>query len=554
MKQITIGVTTLFILLSSSLVLAGSKGNIREVSQFRIKDGFQPKVLGLFIGIKEYQDPLWHDLRYPKKDVADMVRFFSKKSPLKLDYRMVLTKPKNTTRDYILNKSLDRFAMRNLSENDVVIVYISSHGSLSMEQVTVINAKGEKQIENRKKPYILTSDTREERMTDSAIPLSRMTDWFERLPSRRKVLILDMCHSGRNGKSQISAAEKEKLSREKGIGYVPMEDSRASIILAACPIGGTSFEDSQIKNSVYTHFLLKGMTHGDLNKDGGTTISEAHNYAIDRTMRYTWKKFHYKQIPTSYSRVLGKEPIIVSGAPKQPGLPSIASYSSGNQGLSLFVDGLFKGMLPKGVAVSPGVHKIECRNNGERLFSDTRNFKTGFDYMLPEVNEKKEPPLRKKVFISPELIYQQYSQNALPDDAVPDTAAAGISVRFDNFGPDWLSLSAGFDMSGNSDVDIQSFRAGLYYIAGSSKNRLYIGPEIMRRDYLYKKTDFGDVTIDSEYSLLCPGLGIEYLKPIGKRYLLNMGARFYYIPYEVNSTVETVISNQFFMGLGFFWN
>jgi hypothetical protein len=537
------------LMVAPSATWAGAKGKITPLNRIDIGDAYSTKVLGLFIGIHNYRDPFWNDLKYPRKDVEDMVAYFTENEAIKLDFKMVLNQEAQTTRDHILNHVLDDFEIKNASPEDIVIVYISSHGTLVNELFDVIQ-DGKPSKAYQKVPYILTSDSLENKIADSAIALRKVTDWFERLRSKRKVLILDMCHSGRGGKSQLSPDQAALLGSAKGISYVPFEDSQASIILTACPMGGTSFEDDDLQNSVYTHFLLEGMRHGDLNGDGAVTISEAHNYSIDRTRQYTWDRKHYKQVPTTYSKILGKDPLIVYGAPSEPATPILFSYAQKNQGLELYLDGIHQGMLPKGIPVRPGEHTVELAYQGHTIYSETVMMAPGSDYQLPEMSKPKAAKPRTLTLMA-EGGYRGYLRDEVPDALLPGTATGGFSIYHYNTFSKWIGLSGGFNYGENSDLQQLATQIGLKLTFAKKGLRLFLGPDLLIMFFNYASDRIDGQDVDQTMTLFSPGAEALLMYTFDTGITLAAGARAHYLPYTHNGNTHEVTANQGFLSLGY---
>ncbi len=548
MKAKLLGVTFLILITTTTSLWADAKGRTTIIKRLNVEGAYTPKVLGLFIGIQEYRDPFWHDLKYPEKDVRDMVEFFTNNATLELDYKMVLTKPEETTRNYIFNHKLDEFKMKNSSDKDVVIVYISSHGTLTKELVTVIQ-EGKKTKEPRKVPYILTSDALEGKIADSALALYKVIDWFEKLRSQRKVLILDMCHSGRFGKSQLSPDQADLIESAKGINYTPMEDSWASIILAACPIGGVSFEDNALKNSVYTHFLIEGMRLGDLNKDGAVSISEAHNYAIDETHQYTWEFKQYKQVPTTYSRILGKDPIIVFGASAKKATPTLFSYSSANYGVDVYLDGVHQAMLPKGIVVKPGVHKVMCKYDGRTIFNEKIKIIPGNDYMLPYFKDLKHEKEKTSFFLA-EGGYRNYARSDVAEELAPGTPTIGFSLHRYGIITDWIGLSFGLNYGGSDDLAQYAANFGIKLTTPLSRLRLFAGPDVMVLFFRYASDLIAEKRVDQEVMFFCPGAEVFLTYKFKMNAVLSFGVRAHYMPYSLGSEIYNMFDNQVFIAAG----
>jgi hypothetical protein len=528
---------------------AGPKGKITRLKRIDIGDAYSTKVLGLFVGIRDYRDPYWHDLKYPHKDVDDMVAFFTENEAIRLDYKMVLKQNSQTTRDYLLNNAFKAFEVKNASAEDIVIIYISSHGTLTNELFNEIR-DGKPSAEYRKVPYILTSDSSEENIAASAIALRDLTAWFEGLRSRRKVLILDMCHSGRGGKSQLSIDQAALLESAKGISYEPFEDSEASIILTACPIGGTSYEDDDLRNSVYTHYLLEGMRRGDLNADGAVTISEAHNYSIDKTRQYTWKRKQYKQIPSTYSKILGKDPLIVYGRRSEPGRPTLFSYTQNNQGLELILDGIHQGMLPKGVPVSPGRHTITLAYQGNKIYSESVQMTPGSDYQLPDLSSAKKPK-PKTLTLLIEGGYRNFLRGDVPEPLLPGVGTIGASIYHYATFSKWIGLSGGFNYGQNSDLRQLATQIGLKFTLAKNDLRFFFGPDLLILFLNYADDRIGDSRVDERMTLFGPGIEGLCMYTFDSGITLGAGMRAYYLPYSHNGNTHDVVANQGFAALGY---
>src|SRR5262249_46459206 len=152
--------------------------------------------------------------------------------------------------------------------DDVVVVYVSTHGTLARD------AHGS--LER----YLVTSDTHLDDVRSTGLLLSDVEAALDALPSRKKVLILATCHSGA-GKSLLPPEVLRELEGTKGPFFAARleEVSRASIVLAACDWGETAREDEGLENDIYTHFFVEALLKpADRNGDGAVTATEAHDY------------------------------------------------------------------------------------------------------------------------------------------------------------------------------------------------------------------------------------------------------------------------------------
>ena len=91
--------------------------------------GLKPKKLILSIGVGEFQDDLWHPLKFAPKDASDVYEKFTK--GVGFDGGQLVNGQKVSKED--IEKAIDRLDSSNLNEDDTVIVYVSSHGTILSE-------------------------------------------------------------------------------------------------------------------------------------------------------------------------------------------------------------------------------------------------------------------------------------------------------------------------------------------------------------------------------------------------------------------------------------
>jgi hypothetical protein len=308
-----------------------------------------PRRFALLVGIGAFEDSRFASLRYAQADAEDLGRGLSG-----FDTVVVLTRPEQTSRAAVL-EALGALETQASGARDTVVVYFSSHGSLAQRP-----GGGLERV-------IVARDTRLDLLAQTGLPVADVLAAVDRIPARRKAVVLALCHSGR-GKSQLTDSLARKLAALKGAPLPALDDvSEATVVLTACAFGETALESEALGHDVYTHFLLEALTRGDLDGDGAVTASEAHDYARQKTYLFS----QGTQRPTAESAVLGRDPIVLSGRVDRAGLPVLFSYAPSAEGLSVLVDGTAKGTLPGGLVLEPGAHRLELSDpsTGAQLYS-----------------------------------------------------------------------------------------------------------------------------------------------------------------------------------------
>ncbi len=400
----------------------------------------------LIVGIEEFEDERFAKLLYPTKDAKALAKAISG-----FDDVTVLTGRAATSRSAIL-AALHALAGRVRHRDDTLLVYFSTHGSL--------DRKPGGELER----FIVTADTRLDIVSATALSVSELVAALNRTESRRVALILATCHSG-GGKSQISDTLAVALRGIKAPALAPIEVvSEASFVLSASAIGEAAREDDQLGHDVYTHFLLEAMRLGDRDEDGAVTVSEAHDYARERTYQFT----QGRQRPSAESVILGVDPIELVGRRSRVGRPTIYSYAPSADGLVVSVDGARKGTLPGGVAVEAGRRKLELlvAETGERIYEGSIQLEPGeradLSLLLP-------PPPELSLRVGPSFFFP--TSAGARERYFPTSYGLRLAFRAEHLGwrdlvlevgADWV-LSSGRTAEANSGLpyDLSSLRPGV---------------------------------------------------------------------------------------------
>jgi hypothetical protein len=300
-----------------------------------------PRRIALLVGIQTFDDTSWRPLHFPDADAESLAAVLRDPAKGAFDEVEVV---RDASRQE-LRAALGRVGALDRDERDTVVVYFSSHGTLARD------------AEGRLRRYLVARDTRMKDVADTAFSMDELKADFDRLRSRRKVLILAACHSGA-GKSLLPPGVQGELAGIKSGFFVrPIEEvSKASVVLAASDWGETAREDEKLGNDIYTHFFVEALRIGaDRNGDGAVTASEAHDYARRMTYEYTGGR----QRPSAETSEVGADPIVLVGRVVRRGKPEVYSYASWLDGFTVRVDGRPLAELPGGVALDPGRHRVQ---------------------------------------------------------------------------------------------------------------------------------------------------------------------------------------------------
>ncbi|WP_324952056.1 caspase family protein [Oligoflexus sp.] len=287
-----------------------------------------PRRLFLFVGVDQFADPGFPALEFPSKDVENFLQFVRANNWSDQDSEIVLVGKEANLTNVML--ALDAIERQNLSEEDLVLIYFSTHGTLNFSPT--------RQLER----YAVLYDTKFKHTRDKGLAIEYLENRLGRFRSQKKALILALCHSG-SGKSVLPLSIDAELKSLKGTYFSkPLhEASAAMMVLSASSWGEPAREDKNLKNDVYTHFLLEGLIHNDTNEDGAVSLFEAHEYARSKTYDFT----RGAQTPAALVNLKGMDPLILKGKVQARGFPLVFADSEVWRNLTLKINGRVKGTL-----------------------------------------------------------------------------------------------------------------------------------------------------------------------------------------------------------------
>ena len=248
----------------------------------------------LVIGISNFADPDIN-LRYAAKDAVDFSNYLIQDAHFPAGNVRLLT-DKDATRDNIIKHLGPEWLGKRARSDDLVVVYVSSHGSTAKSEAGGVN-------------FLVAHDTQPDALLSSGIPMQWLSQIIkDQVHSRRVVLILDVCHSG-----SASAGEKG-LRRENNfnVGAVPIGEGQA-IICSSAP-EQVSWESRTYPNSVFTRRLIEALKQND----GKVNLNQAFSYLRDSVESEVLRDRGKLQTPVYFSKSWQGPPPVLSAAGSAP--------------------------------------------------------------------------------------------------------------------------------------------------------------------------------------------------------------------------------------------
>ncbi len=252
----------------------------------------------LIVGISKFQNSDLN-LHYPAKDARDFYNFLTTKGNFASDHVKLLV-DQDATRGNILSLLGDKWLPRVANPDDLVVIYISSHGSSSDLDVGGVN-------------YLLAYDSDVDNLYASGLPMQDLTRIIKgRVHSDRVVMILDACHSG------AVSADSKGLSRGGNVNADEIAQGTGQLVISSSAPNQVSWESKQDENSVFTKYLMEGLTQ----QGGKTSLGDAFQFMKDRVQEEVLRERGVLQTPVLKSKWKGKDLVIAAPAVNpRPGLP-----------------------------------------------------------------------------------------------------------------------------------------------------------------------------------------------------------------------------------------
>ena len=281
-------VSTLLAVLS--LMPAGAAGESDDdITGTPIKDKW-----ALLVGISKFQNSSMN-LKYAAKDAADFRDFLVSKCNFAPDHIKLVT-DEAATKDRILDILGDSWLPRVALPEDLVLIFISSHGSPSSMDVAGVN-------------YLVAHDTNPDKLFTTGIPIQHLAATIkERVHSNRVLVILDACHSG-------GAAEASKGIRRVGnVDAAAVAQGAGSIVICSSSRNESSWEAKSKPNGVFTSALMESLKSGG----SSTKLRDAFNTLKDKVQQQVVAERGVTQTPVLEATKWKGEDLILSAVPAAP--------------------------------------------------------------------------------------------------------------------------------------------------------------------------------------------------------------------------------------------
>ena len=259
----------------------------------------------VIIGVNDYQNA--PKLRYCVADARLVYRALHERAGFTADRMLLLVDDVPRYRDMPNRENILRHLVDFLSfpePGDTVLVFFSGHGFRDSD------GRG----------YLAPIDAHKDNPALRCVPIAEVKRLLTACKARRKVLILDTCHSG--------TAKGGPLDKRVTVGsgrLVEQAAGKGFVTLASCGPDQQSHESEKLGHGVFSYFLAEALEgRADRDRDGWVDFDELYRYAWDHTRRWVYREKRVKQEPLKDVRVQGVMVLARAGAhvPPAPAPPA----------------------------------------------------------------------------------------------------------------------------------------------------------------------------------------------------------------------------------------
>lgn len=246
----------------------------------------------LIVGISKFQKPEVN-LKYSAKDAKDLRDFLVNEANFAPDHVKLLT-DEQATKERVLAELGDKWLPRVAHPNDLVLIFISTHGSPTQMDLEGLN-------------YLVMHNTDPDSLYATGLPLQDLANTIkQRVHSNRVVLIVDACHSG-------SANPAKGITRIGNFDTNELVQGTGQMVICSSKPNQVSWESKRYANGVFTRNLIEALRL----KTGKTTFGQAFDHMKDSVESEVLQDRSELQSPIMKSLWKGSS-LILTAPPSKP--------------------------------------------------------------------------------------------------------------------------------------------------------------------------------------------------------------------------------------------
>jgi len=266
----------------------------------------QQEIWAAVIGVSRYEDSGIKALSFADSDAEAFRRYLVNDLGVPESHISMLIN-EGATRQQIIRTLGDRLRSQ-AGPDDIVFIYFAGHGA----------NEPDRRSNDGSSKYLLPFDADKSSYNSTALSMEELERQFDRVGAERVIIILDSCFSGAaGGRTIFDSAYSQRGPLSSDFLLQIAESGRGRVVMTASDINEVAQEKGDLRQGVFTHFLLEGLK-GNADKppfgntDGAISVDEVYAYT-SRKVRETTKNL---QNPQKFGHVSGE--LLIGRVPESP--------------------------------------------------------------------------------------------------------------------------------------------------------------------------------------------------------------------------------------------
>lgn len=194
------------------------------------------------IGVSQFEDERIPQLRFSAKDATDFAEYLTDPNGGKFrkDHVKVLLN-EDATKINIMDMLGDSFLPHAAGPNDLVVIFLSTHGSPAGADIRGVN-------------YVIANDTRVDKLFATGLEMRQLLRMVkDRVHTNNVLLVMDTCYSGAGAEGSHKGLNRSNINPKALI------EGNSSVVISSSSPDQRSWESETLKNGYFTKFLIDSL-------------------------------------------------------------------------------------------------------------------------------------------------------------------------------------------------------------------------------------------------------------------------------------------------------
>jgi hypothetical protein len=225
-----------------------------------IRDFRQAESAGLFVGIRDFDDPEFIEVPFAVDDAVDLAHLFALELDLIAPQKVILAlsgDPQKARSADALQALLQAGAQRVAAQKSWILRHLLRQRNATGQRGVFVVAFATHGFSDQGQDFLVGQDSVRGFIHDTGIKVDLVFDQAAQATAPRRLVLLDAC---RERLSQARASGRPEPESAMGQAFAKaIAQAKGQVVLSGTTLGGYSYDDAQLQNGVFTASLLDGL-------------------------------------------------------------------------------------------------------------------------------------------------------------------------------------------------------------------------------------------------------------------------------------------------------